>query len=185
MRATIMAAALLLPAVLGVSIGELFREKESRALALAERVSSEYAARCDSFSECARSSYDNCVTAYPGQTCPADGIKVPACAGCGADSRDAGAAAFDYTVSGVRLPASLSLGEKSNNQPATDEAAETICFTRHLDDFFTTEHAKDVAAGVYGDQTPQMYFGASTGAFRIFPARHSPSPQSYTTLSPS
>ena len=46
MRATIMAAALL-PAVLGVSIEELFREKESRALAFAERVSSEYGKRCD------------------------------------------------------------------------------------------------------------------------------------------
>ena len=77
MRATIMAAALLLPAVLGASIEELFREKESRALAFAERLSIEYGKRCDSFSGCAGLNYDNCVTAYPEQTCPADGIKVP------------------------------------------------------------------------------------------------------------
>ena len=172
MRATIMAAALLLPAVLGASIEELFREKESRALAFAERLSIEYGKRCESFADCARSTYDNCVSAYPSQTCPADGIKNPKCAGCGAGSSDAGAMAFDYTVSGIRLPASIAEG--SNNQPATDEAAETICYTGKMEDFFTTEYEKDRAAEVYGDQLPQMYFGASTGAFRIFPARHSP-----------
>ena len=169
---TTLIAACLLPAVWGVSIDELFREKESRALALAARVSKEYEARCSSYSGCSSSSYDNCVTAYPAQTCPADGMKVPACAGCGDNSAEAGAAFFDYTVSGVRLPASQSQGVDAKNQPAADAAAETICYTRNLDDFFTTEYAKDVESGTYGDKTPQMYFGASTGAFRIFPARH-------------
>ena len=172
MLATTLLAASLLPAVWGVSIDELFQEKESRVLALAARVSSEYEARCSSYSGCSSSSYDNCVSAYPAQTCPADGMKVPACAGCGDNSADAGAAFFDYTVSAARLPESQSQGVSGNNQPASDEAAETICYTRNLDDFFITEYAKDVASGTYGDKTPQMYFGASTGAFRIFPARH-------------
>ena len=112
---TTLMAACLLPAVWGVSIDELFREKESRALALAARVSKEYEARCSSYSGCSSSSYDNCVTAYPAQTCPADGMKVPACAGCGHNSAEAGAAFFDYTVSGVRLPASQSQGVDANN----------------------------------------------------------------------
>ena len=65
---TTLMAACILPAVWGVSIDELFREKESRALALAARVSMEYEARCSSYSGCSSSSYDNCVTAYPAQT---------------------------------------------------------------------------------------------------------------------
>jgi hypothetical protein len=172
-------ATTLLPVVLGVSIDDLFRVKEIRALALAERVSSEYEARCSSYAGCVSSSYDNCVTSYPAQTCPVDGIKVSACSGCGDDSADAGSAFFDYTVSTVRLPSSQSSGESSNNEPMSDEAAETICYTRKLDPFFTNEHANDRASGVYGDKTPQMYFGASTGAFRIFPARHASSCGAY------
>ena len=154
------------------TLDELFREKEERALALANLVSNEYEKRCgSSLGGCAASSYDNCVTAFPAQTCPADAIKIPACAGCGENSEDAGAAFFDYTVSTVRLPAAVSTGD--DNAPATDEAAEAICYTRKLDDFFVSKNSEDVASEVYGGMTPQMYFGSSSGAFRIYPARHS------------
>ena len=149
LRFVMLFATTLLPVVLGVSIDDLFRVKEIRALALAERVSSEYEARCSSYAGCVSSSYDNCVTSYPAQTCPVDGIKVSACSGCGDDSADAGSAFFDYTVSTVRLPSSQSSGESNNNEPVSDEAAEAICYTRKLDPFFTNEHANDKASGVY------------------------------------
>ena len=135
------------------TLDELFKEKELRALALANLVSNEYEKRCgSSLGGCAASSYDNCVTAFPAQTCPADAIKIPACAGCGENSEDAGAAFFDYTVSTVRLPAAVSTGD--DNAPATDEAAEAICYTRALDDFFVSKNSEDVASEVYGGMTP-------------------------------
>ena len=154
----------------------LFSDAEAVALNMASEVERLYQNRCATYSSCANSHYDNFESEYPSQTCPAAGFLDPKCAACTGGGAEAGPRLFDYTVSAVRLPESVST---SNDNEPTLEAAETVCYTKELDTFFKATHQANIDSEAYGDYAPQQYYGAATGAFRIFPARHSSSQGSY------
>ena len=149
----------------------LMEKQEGLVLELASEVEARHALRCGlSVADCQEMSYDNCGTRYPCQTCPAEGLDIAACGGAGL---------FDYTVSSVRLAGTADTD--ADNNPRADEVKETVCYTRHLDDWFVSTNANNEASQVYGDRLPQMYFGGHNGAFRIYPARHSETCGSYDT----
>ena len=151
----------------------LMEKQEGLVLTLASQVEQQHRLRCGlTVSDCQGMSYDNCGTRYPCQTCPADGLDIAAC-GTGKGGL------FDYTVSSVRLAGTVDTD--GDNNPRDDEVKETVCYTRHLDDWFVSTNADNQASQVYGDQLPQLYFGGHNGAFRIYPARHSETCGNYDT----
>ena len=171
---TIALAVLAAPAAATLADLEALMEKqEGLVLELASEVEQQHRLRCGlTVSDCQGMSYDNCGTRYPCQTCPADGLDIAAC-GTGKGGL------FDYTVSSVRLAGTADTD--ADNNPRADEVKETVCYTRHLDDWFVSTNANNEASQVYGDRLPQMYFGGHNGAFRIYPARHSETCGSYDT----
>ena len=151
----------------------LMEKQEGLVLTLAKEVEEQHALRCGlTVSDCQEMSYDNCGTFYPSQICPADGLDIAAC-GTGQGGL------FDYTVSSVRLAGTVNTD--ADNNPLDDEVKETVCYTRHLDDWFVSTNADNEATEVYGDRLPQLYFGGHNGAFRIYPARHSETCGNYDT----
>ena len=169
-----LAAVLAAPAAATLADLEALMEKqEGLVLELAKEVEEQQALRCGiTVSDCQEMSYDNCGTRYPSQTCPADGLDIAACGG-------GQGGLFDYTVSSVRLAGTVNTD--GDNNPLDDEVKETVCYTRHLDDWFVSTNADNEATEVYGDRLPQLYFGGHNGAFRIYPARHSETCGSYDT----
>ena len=171
---TIALAVLAAPAAATLAdLSALMEKQEGLVLELASEVEQQHRLRCGlTVSDCQGMSYDNCGTRYPCQTCPADGLDIAAC-GTGKGGL------FDYTVSSVRLAGTADTD--ADNNPRADEVKETVCYTRHLDDWFVSTNANNEASQVYGDRLPQMYFGGHNGAFRIYPARHSETCGSYDT----
>ena len=169
---TIALAVLAAPAAATLADLEALMEKqEGLVLTLAKEVEEQHALRCGlSVSDCQEMSYDNCGTRYPCQTCPAEGLDIAACGGAGL---------FDYTVSSVRLAGTVNTD--ADNNPLDDEVKETVCYTRHLDNWFVSTNTDNEATEVYGDRLPQLYFGGHNGAFRIYPARHSETCGNYDT----
>ena len=154
-------------------LSALMEKQEGLVLELASEVEAQHALRCGlTVSDCQEMSYDNCGTFYPSQICPADGLDIAAC-GTGKGGL------FDYTVSSVRLAGTVDTD--GDNNPRDDEVKETICYTRHLDDWFVRTNTANEATEVYGDRLPQLYFGGHNGAFRIYPARHSETCGGYDT----
>ena len=154
-------------------LSALMEKQEGLVLELASEVEAQHALRCGlTVSDCQEMSYDNCGTFYPSQVCPADGLDIAACGG-------GQGGLFDYTVSSVRLAGTVNTD--ADNNPLDDEVKETVCYTRHLDDWFVSTNADNEATEVYGDRLPQLYFGGHNGAFRIYPARHSETCGNYDT----
>ena len=169
----VLAAVLAAPAAATLAdLSALMEKQEGLVLELAKEVEEQQALRCGiTASDCQEMSYDNCGTRYPFQTCPASGLDIAACGDCGG--------LFDYTVTSVRLAESVRTD--GDNNPLDDEVKETVCYTRHLEEWLVTKKADNEATQVYGDRLPQMYFGGHNGAFRIYPARHSETCGSYDT----
>ena len=119
----------------------LFSDAEAVALNMASEVERLYQNRCATYSSCANSHYDNFESEYPSQTCPAAGFLDPKCAACTGGGAEAGPRLFDYTVSAVRLPESVST---SNDNEPTLEAAESVCYTKELDTFFKATHQANI-----------------------------------------
>lgn len=116
-------------------------------------------------------SFDECQSAYTArQQCPSKdelGFAIPEC-GTGAACNGL----FDYSVTTVRLPASAATGPGSN--PTNAEVIEAVCYTRTAQSWMVRKYEEDKQWWKsIGVSSPQMYFGSSTGAFRIHPARHS------------
>ena len=60
------------------------------------------------------------------------------------------------------------------------QAIESICYSRQLDTWFQFYHAEEASYWEsFGVESPQMYFGAHDGSFRIFPGRRSSSCDQY------
>ncbi len=79
---------------------------------------------------------------------------------------------FDHTISTVRLPASLATGQNGN--PTDADVVEAVCYTRTAQHWMVDKYNQDKSFWqAIGVSSPQMFFGSSTGVFRIFPARHS------------
>lgn len=79
---------------------------------------------------------------------------------------------FDHTISTVRLPANLATGHDAN--PTDADVVEAVCYTRTAQRWMVQKYTQDNQFWQsIGVSSPQMFFGSSTGVFRIFPARHS------------
>lgn len=160
-----------------IVLREVMMRLQSDVLAYRNAVESAYDNRCSSstMNTCQKNNYNECTSQYPNQTCPsADHAVISA---CGKGELCNGL--FDWSVSTVRLPKSLAKGPQGN--PTDPQIIETICYSRRTDDFlknmFSTSDSFWEKHGM--PYHPMMYFGASDGAFRIFPARQSVSCGAY------
>ncbi|KAL9181305.1 hypothetical protein ACHAXT_010110 [Thalassiosira profunda] len=143
----------------------------SDVLELRDVLESSISNRCNSIRGCYRMSFDECQSEYTErQVCPTlaeSGYAVPDC-GRGINCNGL----FDYTITTVRMPASIANGKNGN--PTNPEVTESVCYTRTAQQWMIRKYNadKDVWKAL-NVSSPQMYFGSSTGVFRIFPGRHS------------
>lgn len=153
-------------------LSSLVNKVEDDVLELVAEIEQLYQQRCDAdgLQQCLRGNYDDCISEYPNQVCPATlQMAVPACGQAGICS-----GLYDYTISSVRIPKALADGPDGN--PTNPSVIETICFTRTLDDWLVNKRAQDQGFwAALNVEPPSMFFGSHTGAFRIFPARQSDS----------
>ncbi|GAX26339.1 hypothetical protein FisN_16Lu180 [Fistulifera solaris] len=120
--------------------------------------------RCDetSLMECQAASYDESWSAMPNPTCPSGpDFSNPLC-GLG----DECSGFVDFTKSVYRIA------------PGTDVTdplvIESVCFSRFMDDWLIQRNEQDSALWEEIKVQPRaMYFGSTSGAFRIYPGRHS------------
>ena len=145
--------------------GEVVEKMESDVKEFAQRVEALYTNRCDeaTLSACFRSNYDDCLSVYEDQYCPAGtNFAIPTC-GDGIEC----SGLRDFTASSVSIP-----GFERN--PTDPSQIETVCFTKDLDNWFTQKRTDDKEYwDNLGVEPSGFYFGSHTGAFRIYPARHS------------
>lgn len=135
---------------------------------LARQVESLYEQRCNvtTLASCANSNYEHCRSVFPLPECP--GNEGPNDCGDGITC----SRFRDYSASAVRLHMDLAPGVSGN--PVNKEVIESLCFSQRLDDWFQAK--RDNTSQFWdsiGSQPSSMYFGSSTGAFRIYPAQQS------------
>lgn len=144
---------------------------EDDAKELARKVEEVYSKRCDvsHLSNCVDSNYDHCLSRFPAVTCPADAaFRTPNCG-----DHESCSALYSYQVSSVALPAEEI--KTLDGNPTDVQVIETVCFTKDLDEYFVAKLEADANFWKeFGGQPSAMYFGSTTGAFRIFPARQYP-----------
>lgn len=143
----------------------------SDVIELKNVVESSISNRCDSIRGCYKTSYDECQSKYTKrQSCPSIydiGYAIPEC-GRGVNCNGL----FDHTITTVRLPANIANGPNGN--PKNPEVIEAVCYTRTAQRWMVQKYNQDKNLWKSLNVTsPQMYFGSSTGVFRIFPARQS------------
>lgn len=149
----------------------LIMRLNSDVIELRNEVESSIETRCDSISGCWMSSYHECQSAYTQlQTCPSESELGIVFAQCGAGIRCNGL--IDFSVSTVRIPANLAKGPNQN--PTNPNVIEDVCMTAPTQRWMVKKYASDRSFWSSLDVAPpQMYFGADTGVFRIYPARQS------------
>jgi len=146
---------------------ELMEHQEQLVLELATETERLYQQRCSTTLEsCRERSYNECLSLLPSMSCPAENLGIEECGECAS-------ALFDYSSSVIRLPDSVGQWDGSNLEPNSAEVKESICYGADLDTFFTMKNEEFFRTRQYGDRLPQMYFGASNGAMRIYPGRGS------------
>ena len=143
----------------------------SDVIELRNEIESSISNRCNSIRGCYKSSFDECQSEYTTrQQCPSGeelGFAIP---DCGSGIKCNGL--YDYSVTTVRLPANLAIGPDKN--PTNPNAIEAICYTRTAQSWMVRKYNQEKSFWKsIGVSSPQMYFGSSTGVFRIFPARQS------------
>lgn len=137
----------------------VLQRMESDVRDLRDEMERVYSSRCDTatLTQCSRSNYNDCSSTFPNQQCmKADELVISAC-GDGESCN----ALWDKTQTVVRIPASLAQAPKNN--PTAPEVTESICYSQLAEPYMVEKY----------NEGNQMYFGSSTGAFRIIPARHS------------
>lgn len=161
------------------------KEKAERdVLELATAVEQAFDARCDlgTLHGCVGANYDACASAFPNPICLApsdsgdlyqrdDQCGVTTTNGQTATESECGAV-WDFTVSSVTFPPSPP--PSTNTMTTMDpDVAESVSFSHDLDAFFIektiTDHFYWVEHGMVA--APWMYFGATTGVTRMYPAR--------------
>lgn len=149
----------------------LVQKIENDAKQLARKVEELYGKRCDvsHLSDCAASNYDHCLSRLPGVICPsAAAFRTENCG-----DHESCSALHSYQVSSVSLP--VEEINPSGGNPSDPQVIETVCFTKDLDEYFVAKREADTEFwDQFGGQPSGMYFGSTTGAFRIFPARQYP-----------
>jgi Mg-chelatase subunit ChlD len=154
----------------------LVQKVEGDALELARKVEELYKNRCSLalLADCSMGNYDHCISSYPDESCPGgDVYNTPQC-GDGISC----SALYSFSITNVVLPQSVANGEGGN--PTDPQVIETICFTKQLDQYFIAKRAADAPFWEqFGVQPTNVYFGSINGAFRIFPAQHYSSCNTY------
>jgi hypothetical protein len=171
---------------------EVVKKLEADVIELAEQMERRHEGRCEtmssSSSSCEMNNYHRCLSALPNPTCSTSEAAhyAPICSSSnsrnsstnltvGMDSLNATScergALFDDTVSSISV-----VGEDAIKPTYNDAAVvEAICFSRHLDDWWTSKWQNDSAywSALGMETSPRAaYFGSSaTGAFRSYPAR--------------
>jgi len=143
----------------------------SDVIALRNEVESSISRRCDSIEGCYKSSFDECRSEHTSrQQCPSLELLGYAIPECGSGKNCNGL--IDSTITTVRLPANLATGVNGN--PANAEVIEAVCYSRSAEKWMVTKYNEDKQLWKSLNTTsPRMYFGSSTGVFRVFPATHS------------
>lgn len=149
---------------------------EADALEIARKVEELYRDRCSValLSECAKSNYEHCRSSYPSESCPGgEDFNAPVC-GDGVTC----SALYSFEVTSVVIPRDLATGP--DNNPTDPQVIETICFTQSLNQFIRDKRAADKAFwSTIGYEPSYMYFGSHNGAFRLSPATHYDSCNTY------
>ena len=66
------------------------------------------------------------------------------------------------------------MDDAEDSNPSNHKVIETVCFSQKLDEWFIDKYETDEAFWAdSGVRSPQMYYEANNGAFRIYPARYS------------
>ena len=139
-----------------------------------------YAGRCDAsvLTQCTRGNYHECLSALPTHTCtPAANEKnvhqltmlEDTTCGDGVTC----SALLDKQTSTIRLAQPL-LDQQGANQilVSSKSVIESVCYSQGLDEYWMRKRQEDADFwGNLGIAPPQAYYGAHTGAFRIFPGR--------------
>lgn len=143
----------------------------SDVIELRNEVESSISRRCDSIEGCYKTSFDECRSEYTSrQHCPSLDLLGYAVPGCGSGTNCNGL--FDSTITTVRLPANLATG--ANGNPANAEVVEAVCYSRSAEKWMVQKYNEDKQLWKsLNVSSPRMYFGSSTGVFRVFPATHS------------
>ena len=155
--------------VYAINFDQLVEKVQQDILQLRDEVEMLYQNRCNSnlATKCSASNYHDCLSESPSRTCLEDpAYTVDACAGQGGCS-----ALWEFEHSSVSVPEE-SVQDKANYYIDNKKLAESVCFSQGLDDFMIDAYNKDKS---FWDElnvgAPSMYFGSSTGAFRIWPGR--------------
>lgn len=140
---------------------ELQYKLELDVLELRQVVEDAYKERCSpsTLQSCHRSNFDACTSSFPNPVCPSgDEVAFDICVeGCGS--------VWDYTISTAYFPPFPG----SRDDPAV---IEDLCYTGIVDEYFAQKREKDRDFWAnYGIESPDMYIGTSSGAFRFYPAR--------------
>jgi hypothetical protein len=143
----------------------------SDVIELRNKVESSISRRCDSIAGCYKSSFDECRSEYTSlQQCPSLELLGYAIPECGSGMKCNGL--FDTTITTVRLPSNLATGVDGN--PTNAEVIEAVCYTRSAEKWMVKKYNEDKQLWKsLNVSSPRMYFGSSTGVFRVFPATHS------------
>jgi len=163
---------------------------EKEVLALRDAVEEAFDQRCDAstLERCHQSNYDACISSFPNPVCKvketeselfASNDTSPLVGVDNGEARETNACTgsiLDYTTSSITFPPPSLVDQ---GHPGTDAEAggggviESICFSQTFDDFFvkTDTSTRHYWEDVWKTTSPSMFFGSSTGAFRIYPAR--------------
>ncbi|KAL7570122.1 hypothetical protein ACA910_019967 [Epithemia clementina (nom. ined.)] len=151
---------------------------EGDALAFAKEVERLLSDRCleSTYTDCEGTNYDHCISSYPDQQCLAGpNYVIPQCSGENLTDPTAVqscSAMYDFSISTCRIPAALAKGLNAN--PTDPAVLEALCSTRSIDIWLRTRRVQDALEWkTLGLEPRAWYFGSTSGAFRIWPARHS------------
>ena len=145
----------------------ILTQMEADCLAFRDEIEAAYSQRCstDTLNQCARGNYNDCASTFPNQICmdPSE-LVIQQCG----DGRSCNAL-WDKSITTVAFPAALAQGE--GNNPTDSELVETVCYTRHAEDYMVQKYEDDAAFWAqFGTSPSWSYFGAHNGMFRQVPA---------------
>eukprot|EP00934_Nitzschia_sp_Nitz4_P000711 Nitzschia sp. Nitz4//scaffold26_size159584//86339//88449//NITZ4_002497-RA/size159584-snap-gene-0.34-mRNA-1//-1//CDS//3329545100//711//frame0 len=145
---------------------EVVAKLEADVVEYARLMESLYETRCEEIQleQCANGNYYECFSQYPQEEClSGTSFHVEACGD--EDSNCSGL--HDFSISTVRLLSD----SYANPDP---QVVETVCYTAAMDEWLQAKREADASFWEpLGVEPRGFYFGSTTGAFRLWPARHS------------
>ncbi|KAL7475860.1 hypothetical protein ACHAW6_001759 [Cyclotella cf. meneghiniana] len=143
-----------------IKVESVLKSMEYSVLAFRDHIERVYESCCnpETLAECSKCNYNDCLTAYPNPQC-IDAQKLIESTCSNPDNNCN--VIYDKSQTIERIPDELADAPMDN--PTDPRVIESVCFSRLAEPYMT----KNFIVG------HQMYFGSSTGAFRIVPAQHS------------